>query len=84
MNPRRLYRSNDRVLAGVAGNQCVLASAIDAHMRDLRVIVAADACASLTAAANTAAMTQCRAFGCGVQRSASVRWRSLARRGKTD
>lgn len=68
------------VLAGVAGNLCVLATAIDAHMRDLRVIVAADACASLSAAANTAALDQCRAFGCGVRRSASLRWRSLAGR----
>lgn len=72
------------VLSGIAGNLCVLASAIDAHMRDLRVIVVADACASLTAAANKAAMTQCRAFGCGVQRSASLRWRSLGRSSHKD
>ena len=66
------------VLAGVAGNQCVLATAIGAHMRDLQVVVVSDASASLTAKAHAAAMAQCRAFGCGVRRAAAVRWNALA------
>lgn len=66
------------VLAGVAGNLCVLATAIDAHMRDLQVVVASDASASLTAKAHRAAMDQCRAFGCGVRRAGTIRWHALA------
>lgn len=43
-------------LAGIAGDACVLASAIGAHMRQLDVTVVRDCTASLTGARNAAAM----------------------------
>ena len=43
-------------LAGIAGDACVLASAIGAHMRQLDVTVIRDCTASLTGARNAAAM----------------------------
>jgi len=43
-------------LAGIAGDACVVASAIGAHMRQLDVTVVRDCTASLTAARNAAAM----------------------------
>lgn len=47
-------------LAGVASDQCILASAIDARMRDLEVIVPGDCVASQTTARNEAALRQLR------------------------
>lgn len=44
------------ILTGVAGDQCVLASAIDARMRGFDVVVPGDAIASPTAARNRAAV----------------------------
>lgn len=44
------------VLTGVAGDQCVLATAMDAHIRDYRLWVPADATASLTVRRNQRAL----------------------------
>lgn len=46
----------DLVLAGIAGDGCVLATANDAHMRDYGVIVAADATASMSPERNRRAL----------------------------
>ena len=44
------------VLAGVAGDQCVLTTAMDAHMRDLALWIPADATASITPQRNQRAL----------------------------
>lgn len=44
------------VVAGLAGDICVLFTANDAYLRDFRVVVPADCIASETAAGNTAAL----------------------------
>jgi len=46
------------VLTGIAGNNCVLFTANDAYLRDLKVIVPHDCIASETAADNDAALRQ--------------------------
>lgn len=43
-------------LAGIAGDACIVASAIGAHMRQLEVTVVRDCTASITGARNAAAM----------------------------
>jgi nicotinamidase-related amidase len=59
-------------LAGVAGDACVLATAIGAHMRQLDVTVVRDCTASLTAARNAAAMKLLRDMGIDVRAAARV------------
>ncbi len=44
------------VFTGVAGDQCVLSTAMDAHIRDFRLWVPADATASITAQRNQRAL----------------------------
>ena len=44
------------ILTGIAGNICILFSANDAHMRDLRLFIPADCVASNTAAENVHAL----------------------------
>lgn len=52
------------VLGGVLGNVCVTGTAADAMQDDFRVFVAADACGSIDAASNAAAMaTVALAYG---------------------
>ena len=46
------------ILAGIAGNNCVLFTANDAYMRDYRLLVPADCVASNTEAQNRAALEQ--------------------------
>jgi nicotinamidase-related amidase len=46
------------VLGGIAGNICVLFTATDAYMRDLRLVVPSDGVASNTAEENAAALKQ--------------------------
>jgi nicotinamidase-related amidase len=65
------------VLCGVAGNQCVTATAIDAHMRDYTPVVVHDACGSRTVALHRSAMTQWKDLGLGVVAASSVHWASL-------
>jgi nicotinamidase-related amidase len=43
----RALRADTVVLAGVNTNNCVMATAFDAHARDLAVVVLEDACASM-------------------------------------
>ena len=65
----RSLRVRRLVLAGVAGDGCITATALDAHMRHYEVIVAGDATASTTAARNARALAQleaskaCRVLG---------------------
>ncbi|HSX60623.1 MAG TPA: cysteine hydrolase [Tahibacter sp.] len=65
------------VLCGVSGNQCVMTTAVDAHMRDYRPVVVHDASASRTAALHRHAMDLLKDLGVGVVRASSVRWTSL-------
>ena len=44
------------VVTGIAGDGCVLATAIDAHMRDFEVSVPSDCCASISKARNDRAL----------------------------
>jgi nicotinamidase-related amidase len=46
------------ILTGVAGNLCVLDSAMDAYMRDYEIIVASDCVASNTIKENAQALAQ--------------------------
>lgn len=46
------------IMAGIAGNNCVLVTANDAYMRDFKLFVPADCCVSLTKEANNYALKQ--------------------------
>lgn len=59
----RSLRIRRLVLCGVAGDGCVQATAIDAHMRDYDVSVASDATASLTPARNRKSLETLAASG---------------------
>jgi len=59
------------VIAGVAGDQCVLNTAADARMRDFDVVVPSDCIASMTAARNRRAVEHLRDV-LGVQTGASA------------
>lgn len=48
------------ILTGVAGDICVFATALDAHMRDLRLVVPSDCTASQTAEGNRRALAYLR------------------------
>jgi nicotinamidase-related amidase len=48
------------IITGIAGDGCVLATAMDAHMRDFEVAVPADCCASISRARNTRALALMR------------------------
>ena len=67
------------VLCGVAGNQCVAATALDAHMRDYKVIVVHDASASISRTRHGHAMEQLKDLGLRVAAAAAVRWGELKR-----
>lgn len=49
------------VVTGIAGDGCVLATALDAHMRDFEVAVPSDCCASMTRERNARALALLRA-----------------------
>ncbi len=66
------------VMAGVAGNICVLFSANDAYMRDFQIVVAADATASNADADNRAALHQMRqVLKADVRPAAEIDWATL-------
>lgn len=66
------------VLGGFAGNICVLFTANDAYMRDLRVVVPRDCVASNTAAENEAALNQMRGvLKCDTRSAAEVDFAAL-------
>lgn len=73
----RHLRVSTLVLCGVAGNQCVAATAVDAHMRDYAPIVVRDASASRTPLLHRQSMTQLVELGIRVVTARSVRWTSL-------
>jgi nicotinamidase-related amidase len=54
-------RAHRLVLTGVASDQCVIATAMDARMRDLQVVVPGDCVASQSAARNRRALEHFRA-----------------------
>jgi nicotinamidase-related amidase len=57
----RSLRVRRLVLAGTAGDGCITATVLDAHMRHYEVRVAGDATASVTAARNARALAQLQA-----------------------
>lgn len=59
-------------LAGIAGDSCVVASAIGAHMRQLDVTVVRDCTASVTGARNAAAMKLLKDMEIDVRAAAQV------------
>jgi nicotinamidase-related amidase len=56
----RLLQADTVILTGIAGNICVLFSASDAHMRDLRLVVPSDCTVSNTPEANEYALAHMR------------------------
>ena len=61
------------VLTGIAGDACVLASAFDARMRDLDVVVPQDCIASITAQRNRNAVAVLKTMDAKVTTSARLR-----------
>lgn len=61
------------VLTGIAGDACVLASAFDARMRNLDVVVPHDCIASITARRNRNAVSILETMGARVTTSAHLR-----------
>ena len=61
------------ILAGIAGNNCVLATAHDAYMRDFDLFVPSDCSASQTTAGHEHALEQMES----VLKADTRRWRSL-------
>ena len=73
------------VIGGFAGNICVLFTANDAYMRDLRLIVPADCVASNTAEDNEAALGQMkRVLKCDVGPSADIDFADLKAGGRRE
>ncbi|HZV23005.1 MAG TPA: isochorismatase family cysteine hydrolase [Luteimonas sp.] len=60
------------ILGGIAGDHCILASAFDAHMRDLEVAVPRDCIASITPARNRNALAILRNLGIDTTPSTQV------------
>jgi nicotinamidase-related amidase len=56
----RFLQADTVILTGIAGNICVLFSASDAYMRDLRLVVPSDCTVSNTPEANEYALTHMR------------------------
>jgi nicotinamidase-related amidase len=65
------------VLTGIATDLCVLATAIDARLRDLDVVVLKDATAAKSTAQHAAACRQVEAFGATVRSGSAIRWATL-------
>lgn len=71
------------IIAGIATDACVLATAVDAHMRDVRVIVPADCSAAPTAARHRQAIAHIeRVLGAETTRSSGLRLGALVRGGR--
>jgi len=60
------------ILTGIAGDHCILASAFDAHMRELEVMVPRDCIASITPARNRNALAVLRSLGVDTTGSARL------------
>lgn len=72
------------VVAGVAGNICVLFTANDAYMRGYELLVPADGVASNTRSENDAALDQARrVLKAQTPRLADIPWADLARRSES-
>lgn len=61
------------VLTGISTDQCILASAIDARMRELEVVVASDGTASMTATRHRNALAVLREMDVKVMPCRSIR-----------
>ncbi|HEX4130642.1 MAG TPA: isochorismatase family cysteine hydrolase [Pirellulales bacterium] len=69
------------VLTGIAGNICVLFTAHDAYLRDLRVVVPADCVASNTVEENCNALEQmAKVVKADTRRSTEIDFKQLAKR----
>ena len=69
------------VLGGLTGDRCVLLTASDAYMRDLRLVVPSDGVASIERGANRRALEQMRTlFDADVRPSRAVTLRRTVRR----
>jgi nicotinamidase-related amidase len=76
----RALKTRVLVVCGFAANICVLFTANDAYMRDLRVVVPSDCVASNTAADNKAALAQmAKVLKADVRASEEVDFAALAR-----
>ena len=75
----RRMRMRHVVLAGIAGDGCIAATATDAHMREYRVTVARDATASQRSAGNRRALDQLRVTGTAELATAATIARALRR-----
>jgi nicotinamidase-related amidase len=68
------------ILTGIAGNNCVLFSANDAYMRDLKLVIPADCIASNTPEENEYALKQMRTvLKADVRASAEIGFSSSSR-----
>lgn len=68
------------ILTGLAGNICVLFTANDAYMRDYKLVVPSDGCASNTLAENRHALRQMSAvLGADTRLSARINLKALSR-----
>jgi nicotinamidase-related amidase len=70
------------ILTGIAGTSCILATAIDAHMRDYRLFVPRDGTISNTASENRAALKLMRDYlEADIRPAAKITFRSSRNRG---
>jgi nicotinamidase-related amidase len=77
----RALRIRRVILTGIAGNICVLFTANDAHMRELKIFAPADCIVSNTAADNEHALRQIRTVLAGnVADSTRLAFRKRSRR----
>jgi nicotinamidase-related amidase len=73
------------ILAGIAGNICILFSANDAYMRDYELLVPSDCCVSNTRRENDHALAQiAQVLKADVGPSTRIDLRALVRRGRPD
>jgi nicotinamidase-related amidase len=71
------------ILTGIAGTSCILATAIDAHMRDYRLFVPKDGTISNTAGENQAALRLMKDYlGAEIRPAAEITFRSSRKPGR--
>jgi nicotinamidase-related amidase len=76
-------RARRLIIAGVAGDQCVLNTAVDARMRDFDIVVPSDCIASMTAARNRRAVEHLRdVLGVHTGPSPTIRLKPASHRAK--
>jgi nicotinamidase-related amidase len=79
--PAEFLGSKTLILAGLAGNICVLFTANDAYMRDYRLVVPADCVASNSETENRAALEEIeKVLKADIRGSESISLRELTKR----